>query len=305
MPRWDRFVCVDWSKDPGKRRAWVAEIGMRRVAPAEDVEPTLASLVGFARALPGRTVLAIDAALGVPRRYLEDARRTVPAWSGAEDFLTWLALAMEQPSVLREVRSAAEWRPERPFLSVPAGKGSLDAFWSRCGGELLRAIDVATGAKSVFVVSGIPGTVGSGSRALWVELAALLGSAPDLAIWPFDGTLDAIPKRVALAEMYPRVCYALALAPELPAAMMPLAKTSREVRDRAVDALVASAWVRDHDVALRDLDLARGDEDHFDAMMSAAAMLRCALGPHPLETATVDPIEGGILGLPSVQLAGR
>ena len=69
MPRWDRFVCVDWSKDPGKRRAWVAEIGMRRVAPAEDVEPTLASLVGFARALPGRTVLAIDAHEAIPARH--------------------------------------------------------------------------------------------------------------------------------------------------------------------------------------------------------------------------------------------
>lgn len=302
MPSWDRFVCVDWAEDPGRRRAWVAEVGMRRVAPAEGVETDVASLVGFGRALPGRTVIAIDAALGVPRHYLEAARRAVPAWSGADDFPTWLALASARPEWRREARAPAEWRHDRPFLAVPSGKGSLEAFWRRSGGELVRAVDVATGASSPFVMSGIPGSVGSRTRALWLELADALGSTAELAIWPFDGSLDAIGKKVVIAEMSPRVCYALALAQQLPAPVIPLAKTSRDGRDRAVDALAGACWVTDLAVVLRDLDLARADEDQLDAMISAAALLRCTLASHPLEPPAPDPIEGGILGLASVSL---
>jgi hypothetical protein len=299
---WDHLICVDWGKDLSKRRAWVAEVAARRVAPA-DVRPTLPRLVSFARALPGRTVVAIDAALGVPGFYLEGARRAVAEWSGVEGFLSWVGLAMRTPSVLREVHSVAEWRHDRPFICVPAGPGSLNAFWTRCGGKLMRSIDQATGAKSPFVVAGIPGVVGAGSRALWTQLVDLLGTS-DLAIWPFDGRLDAITQRIALAEIYPRVCYSLALEPELPAALMPLGKGSASVRARAVASLEAASWTRTHAVSIRNLELAREDEDHFDAMISAAALLRCVLEGHPLDEARCDTVEGGILGLPSVRLDG-
>ncbi|UJR85116.1 hypothetical protein [Sandaracinus amylolyticus] len=301
MARWDRFVCVDWSKELAGRQAWVAEIGMRRIAPLEDVTPTLDALLAFARALPGCTVIGIDAALGVPRAYLEGARAAVPAWREASDFLTWLVLACESPAFEREAGSAAAWRHDRPFIAVPAGKGALDAFWTRAGGRLLREIDVATGAKSPFVVSGVPGTVGSGTRVLWAELARLLSGTCDFAVWPFDGGLDAIERRIAIAEIYPRVCYSLALAPELPAPISRLAKTSREVREAAIVALERATWVRDREVALRELELARESEDHFDALMSAAGLLRCALEGRALEGER-DVIEGGILGLASVRL---
>jgi hypothetical protein len=131
----------------------------------------------------------------------------------------------------------------------------------------------------------------------------LLGTS-DLAIWPFDGTLDAITKRIALAEIYPRVCYALALEPDLPAALMPLGKGSASVRARAVELLEDASWTRTHAVTISNLDLAREDEDHFDAMISAAALLRCVLEGHPLDEARCDTVEGGILGLPSVRLDG-
>ena len=279
MAGWNRFVCVDWSTEVRNRQAWVAELGMKRVAPLEDVSPALPELLSFARALPGRSVIAIDAALGVPRHYLDGARAAVPEWSAASDFLTWLALAIDRPGLGREVNVASAWR---------------------------REIDAATGAKSPFIVSGIPGTVGSGTRALWAELAAALSHAGDFAVWPFDGSLDLIERRIAIAEMYPRVCYALALAPELPAPLMTLGKTSREVRERAIAALEQMPWVREHGVALRDLELARQSEHHFDAMISAAGLLRCVLEGHPLERAGAhDPVEGEILGLAPLQLAGR
>lgn len=306
MAGWNRFVCVDWSKELRNRQVWVAELGMKRVAPLEDVSATLPELLSFARALPGRSVIAIDAALGVPRHYLDRARAAVPEWSAASDFLTWLVLAIDRPGLGREVNVPSAWRHDRPFIAVPAGKGSLDAFWQRTGGRLLREIDAATGAKSPFIVSGIPGTVGSGTRALWSELAATLSHAGDFAVWPFDGSLDLIERRIAIAEMYPRVCYALALASELPAPLMMLGKTSREVRERAISSLEQMPWVREHGVALRDLELARESEHHFDAMISAAGLLRCVLDGHPLERAGAhDPVEGEILGLASLQLAGR
>jgi hypothetical protein len=299
---WDHLICVDWGKDLSKRRAWVGDVAERRVVLA-NVRPELPKLLSYARDLPGRTIVAIDAALGVPGFYLNGARRAVPEWSGAESFLSWISLAMRTPGVLREVRSAAEWRHDRPFIWVPKGPGSLNAFWTRCDGKLMRSIDEATGAKSPFIVAGIPGVVGAGSRALWTELVDVLGTS-DLAIWPFDGTLDEITKRIVLAEIYPRVCYALALEPELPAPLMPLRKGSARVRARAVELLEAASWIHTHAVSLGDLELAREDEDHFDAMISAAALLRCMLEGHPLDEARFDSAEGGMLGLPAVQLDG-
>jgi len=40
-------------------------------------------------------------------------------------------------------------------------------------------------------------------------------------------------------------------------------------------------------------------------MISAAAMLRCVLERRPLDEPACDPIEGGILGLPSLRLEAR
>lgn len=41
-------------------------------------------------------------------------------------------------------------------------------------------------------MSGIPGTVGSGTRSLRQELASLLRSRRDFHVWPSEGTLDAV-----------------------------------------------------------------------------------------------------------------
>ena len=86
--------------------------------------------------------------------------------------------------------SRRAWTPASPFFRVPAGTGSFAALLRAAGGRslLYRQVDLRFGAKPVLALGGIPGTVGSGSRALWKELLA--GRDRSLALWPFDGELE-------------------------------------------------------------------------------------------------------------------
>src|SRR5206468_6375431 len=104
------------------------------------------------------------------------------------------------------------WRVDRPFFRVPHGRGARTACEAAAGGRsaFLRQVERRTGANSVFILGGIPGTVGSASRSLWVELARrLVDRDPDFRIWPFEGHLFDLTSRgaVTLAEIYPRSAY--------------------------------------------------------------------------------------------------
>jgi hypothetical protein len=304
MPHWNTIVCIDWGKSPGKRRAWAADVAQREIAPLDGIT-TLGAAISWASAQPGRTLIGIDAVLGIPASYFDRARNSIAGWSGVRDFPSWLVRAVAHDRFLSDGHSAAEWCPDRPFISVPRGTGSLSAFWKQAGCPLLREVDRSTGAKSVFVVSGIPGTVGAGTRELWKELAPLLTTDRAFGLWPFDGSLAAMCGRaVVLGEIYPRVCYALALAAQLPAPLQGIAKTQRRVRDEALAQLRTAEWPRVHGVRFFALERACDNEDDFDAMMSAAGLLRCLIEAHPLECEPLDPIEGGILGLASIRLRG-
>ena len=184
---WNRIICVDWGIEHAKRAAWIADVERATVSPL-DVEPTVRALVAHAQGLPGRTLIGIDAALGIPKWYLGAAKAALPAWQGLDDFPSWLLLATTGKHFTDPAKQASEWRHDRPFIAVPrgGGVGSLTAFWDQAGGVLRREVDVATGGSSPFVVSGLPGTVGSGSRALWLEILELLTPNCDFALWPFD-----------------------------------------------------------------------------------------------------------------------
>ena len=69
--------------------------------------------------------------------------------------------------------------------------------------------------------------------------------------------------------------------------------------------LEQAEWVRQHGVVLGGLDWARRREDGFDALLSAAALLRCVLEGTPLDSAGTHPMEGGILGTESLNLKLR
>jgi hypothetical protein len=293
-------VAADWGREPRKRAVCVArrEAGWRLRRP--EAPPggwNLAALIALGEALHQETgravVLGIDAVLGVPA--------LVARAAGCPGFLAYLERLCSDGGLDAECARPAAWSAARPFFRVPAGRGGLSGFVHAAGGRsgLLRQVELRSGAKPVFALSGIPGSVGSGSRALWRELAPLLTRpGRGLRLWPFEGSLAALADRgaVLLAEMYPRAAYAVALAPSLPAPPLPLTKTRAPVRAETLHRLARAPWLRAHGVTLECLVEARASEDDFDALMTAAALVRLAAEGRPLCGELVDPdAEGGIL----------
>ena len=97
-------------------------------------------------------------------------------------------------------------------------------------------------------------------------------------------------------EIYPRAAYGTALGAALPARQRSIAKTKPEVRAVEVASLKGAEWVRTWEVEIEDDALAVESEDHFDALMTAAAVLRLTLECLPLTTFACDSVaEGAIL----------
>jgi hypothetical protein len=307
------ILCADWGKDARKRTVYVADVGgrsVRRVSAgrgwsfrevldeAERWTPTGAVLATF------------DVPLGVPVRYLAAARALRSA-SPPTTFVDLLARVGAMPRFFDATADARDWSVERPFFAVPAGAGGLRSYIeaaARQGVDLYRHIDRDTGAKSVFIRSGIPGSVGSAACALWQELAPYVGERRGFGVWPFEGDLETLLRSasVVVGEIYPRAAYATALLDVPPASRAPLvlAKTDARVRAAALAALRAARWVASLDVTLEHLAEAEANEDDFDACLTAAALLRCVLDGSPLCPADLDlaASEGSILGTGSVNL---
>lgn len=134
---------------------------------------------------------------------------------------------------------------------------------------------------------------------MWMELIPLLKENRDFAVWPFEGKLERLltKRRIVLAESYPGLAYAVALAETLPTHRLVVAKTRREPREKACDLLERAGWVGEAGVKLGDLAPARADEDPFDSHLMAAAALRCLIEGQPLrDPGWVDEVaEGGML----------
>ena len=142
--------------------------------------------------------------------------------------------------------------------------------------------------------------MGSGTRALWCELASCLPDR-DFGIWPFDGAQGDLAERhhVVLAEIYPRVCYGLALATGLPASPLSIAKTDPAARAEFLDQFAEHSWLSEVHVGFDALGTARRHEDDFDALLSAVAILRCVESDAPMEGHETwdSSVEGSILGV--------
>ena len=300
----DLIVCADWSKHPAKRAVWVATPAtaeIRRMEPTPGDPWTIGRVLEHTTRLvgtAGSALVAFDAPIGVPESYLAAARADL-GMSEAATFLDWLPLADASPRFWDPVQSPAAWSVRRPFF-VPKGKGSLGAFTEAAkaaGIELRRDVEFATHGKSVFAF-GLPGQVAPAAQALWRELLQARQDSTGLAVWPFEGSLDIREQcGLVVAEMYPRAAYGTALSDVLPAKPRALSKTKQPTRDAEVGNLEASPWVADFGVTLDDLPAARASEDDFDALMTAAALLRLTLTGQPLTRSTPDRVsEGGILG---------
>jgi hypothetical protein len=319
------LLCADWSKDPRKREVYAADVEGREVRRLAGTW-TAAGVIEAARqaAGDGAALATFDAPIGVPLSYWERLRQ-VSDLPELASFAAWLPHASKRPRYFDNARTPWDWAIEQPFFAIAPGAGGRRVWedtLKRAGVATLRHMDELTGAKPVFVTSGIPGTAGSGARELWKELGALRGK-PDagdgpepshepagvaFAIWPFDGPLNELlaSHTVVVGENYPRAAYALALSGEDAGARAPLriAKTRREVRQAALADLQSRPWLREHAVRLNDVDTATDSEDAFDALFTAAGLLRCVLEGTPLAPdRLVDPVaEGGILGTGSLDL---
>ena len=297
------FVSADWSKDPGKRSVYVADLSERLIYRETRPDWALGSLMALARQLSeqGSTLVGVDLVLGVPRSYWELVLAE-PRYGQPSTFIDWLARLDSDSGFFdpaNTVKDHEQWRVDRPWFHVPPGKGGLTSFTQKTRDGLRRRIDQKTGAKPVFVVSGIPGTVGSGTRDFWQELAACLASDRHFAVWPFDGPLSELlrTKGVVLAETYPGLAYAAALADDLPTGRFAVGKTKSGQRNDACNLLGDAAWVKANKVDLGDIDPARDDEDDFDAHLTAAAVLRCYLEGTPVvDQEWIDTVaEGSML----------
>lgn len=138
---------------------------------------------------------------------------------------------------------------DRPFFAVPAGEGALRSFLkaARHGGvDVYRAIDRMTGAKPLFVTSGIPGSVGSAARALWQELTPRMAEPRPFRVWAVRRRLGRAAARECGRDRrdLSRATYAPALLDDAFAFRRPLvvAKTDTHVRRAALEVLGAAAW---------------------------------------------------------------
>ena len=290
-----RLICADWGKEPKKRAVYEALVAERVVRRVREDVTEVSSLLEYASRGPFPLVLGFDAPIGVPKSFLDAVRRIRPE---VTSFSKWLPTAS-----LSDSSSAAAWSIEAPFFGVPAGAGALTRFTEAAaqkGVKLRRKIEERTGGKSVFITAGVPGSVGAAARDVWRGLAAARAGGKRFHLWPFEGELDALLASgvPVVAEIYPRAAYATALTAELPCRRVVLAKTRRATRARALAMLVETRWVVDAGATFEDLGEAESNEDAFDALMTAAALLRCQVQRLPMfgQPLHEPEAEGGILG---------
>jgi hypothetical protein len=294
------IIAVDWGKDARKRSAYISRLASRTISRLP-FDGSLVHLIEHASSLDGPVLVGIDAAIGFPAsswQKLHDHRPHPPRTFA--DFLLGSSLPT---GFFEPVSTPAEWSPQRPFIRPPSGRWSLQAFVDASHQGLYRQIDKRLHANPIFVTSGIPGTVGSGTRALWLELIRLTGSG-EFRVWPFHGTLATLLTEDApvIAEIYPKACYGIALAESLPARLSSIAKTKEHARQAAIGELQNNHWLARKRITINDFDAALKNEDDFDALLSAAALTRILLEEAPIESPeTVDDIaEGGVLGAASL-----
>ena len=295
-----KIIAVDWGKDTRKRSAYISDVHARRISRLP-FDGRLFHLIEHAISLQGPVLIGIDAAIGYPAA---DWRVLVhKSGTGASGFADFLLGEILPPDFFNPITEPDDWSPERPFIRPPPGRWSLKAFEAASSAGFYRVIDRRLKAQPIFVTSGLPGSVGSGTRALWQELREL-NERLSFSIWPFHGSIYELlgKEQPVIAEIYPKACYAIALSESLPAPLCPIAKTKQAARQNALEALCEAAWVSRNQITIEDIQPARANEDDFDALMSAAALTRLFLEKASLEEADdIDSrVEGGVLGAASL-----
>lgn len=293
------FISADWSKHPNKRAVYTADIANKRLQ-KEKYPGTegwnLKSLLELAKKFSqsGPVLVGVDVVLGVPQEYWQMLIKDVNT-DRPDSFVQWLGGFDPCSEFFVGIcKSPEEWSIHCPWFNVQKGSGGLNSFAKKVNGDMKRRIDFKTNAKPVFAVSGIPGVVGGATRDFWRELAVCLAAdRRDFSIWPFEGTLPTLLSNsgIVIAETYPRLAYAAALSDSLNTRKIDIPHKTRnkqrnlESRNLACCVLERTKWVTDKKIKLDDLNSARENEDDFDALFTAAAVLRCIVE----DTDIVDP----------------
>ena len=285
----------------------------------------------------GPVIIGVDVALGVPSAYLKSWTDKYGG-SQAGKFTDWLRSAPEallkketKPST-RRYTGPVEWSIGDPFFNLAKnpepkspGPGVFTGLADRIGdGLLYRDFDRQTGAQPLWALNK-GGSVGSGTRDFWWDLHNEL-KQPErrFRVWPFEHS-DVNPidsQGFTLAETYPALAYSVVLAPTLddpPPRMVQIRKTDgrkkvggrmvrvahrrREVCERVkgMSWFERASW-KDRGKLDDAFDRAHGDEDHFDSLLTALAVVRCGLEEPEQLCCGVDPVaEGGMLLTGAVQ----
>jgi hypothetical protein len=285
LPR--EVIAIDWGATPKKRQLCRAVLRAGRYVVLPPVSIPSATEVPLA---PG-TLVGFDVMLGLPPAYA--ARMELPSFREAlKRFGQGEYADFYRPAALPE-----EITEHRPFYPAAAGGAKREHLVAVLGPAAfdLRPCDRATGAGPLFWLIGAK-QVGRSSITVWRDL--LTPHLERIALWPFDGTLDALlqGERCVVAETYPaHLGRALGLslaskrdAAQRAAAGAQLLATKRpmidlfEVRELLLSGFGASA----------------DGEDAFDATIACiglAQMLTSGRLPEPPEEARA--VEGWILGL--------
>ena len=183
-------LCADWGKEVSKRAVFVADVSKRLVQRLRPATWTFEEVLRHAQpwAERGSVLVAFDAPFGVSTSYLLALSQA--SGQPMADFLELLAATRQMPSFFDATSDPRDWCPGRPFFAVPGGEGGRSAYEQvarRFQVDLSRTIDKQTRANPMFIKSGIPGTVGSGTIALWQELEPLLRPGRTFRLWPFEG----------------------------------------------------------------------------------------------------------------------
>jgi hypothetical protein len=298
------LVChADWSVDCRKR--WLAAAtlqadGHYRLGAAHRVGPlgTLWARLD-AKAGGGPVLVGFDFPIGLPRAYAKCA--------GIADFKSELKEFDERFYTVAERQD--EICLGRPFYPLRPGGCCRQQLFAGLGlawCDLLRRCDRGSATRpaacALFWTLGGQ-QVGKAAITGWhCLLAPALRNGPELALWPFQGSLDELltRHRFVVAETYPAEAYRhLGLN-------LKGGKSKQTVRRSNAPPLLAWARVAgvDLDPALREQiedgfgDDPRGD-DRFDAVIGLFGMLNVVLGRRPSgepDDPLVRRIEGWILG---------
>ena len=307
------FVSADWSKNPKKRSVYVADIENRSIwkAPTTGIWD-LNALLELANSFRqnGPVLIGVDVVLGVPKGYwdmvLEKSGRHQP-----KNFVHWLHNLDPDSDFFNPNDDPSKWHVDRPWFSVPRGKGGLKSFTERASDGLRRRIDRETGAKPIFAISGIPGVVGAGTRRFWKELIPTLNCDREFTIWPFENNLSILLRQdgIVLCETYPGIAYATAVVDKLPTCKLIVSKTNQKEREKVCKLLKTAKWVKRNDIDLGPLDALIKNEDDFDAHLTAAAVMRCIVERMHLTSQNwIDVVSEGsmlLLGTVDPTLKGR